>query len=143
MVCESKDRTRVPDVSLSQERANQKRGHAGFADGLRRLRRERNAPTIPRFIYCGGERRNSAVANLARRRVWRRLASRRHDGKKAERFDDFESAAEYLVASKYTNPRGFPIYGVSNGRIAGRCGADATPELFQAVVCGYPLEDHA
>ena len=61
--------------------------------------------------------------------------------KKQNVFDDFEAAAEYLIANKYTNPSRLSIYGVSNGGLLVGAALTQRPELFQAVVCGYPLED--
>jgi len=61
--------------------------------------------------------------------------------KKQNVFDDFETAAEYLIANKYTNASRLSIYGVSNGGLLVGAALTQRPELFQAVVCGYPLED--
>jgi len=61
--------------------------------------------------------------------------------KKQNVFDDFESAAEYLIANKYTNASKLSIYGVSNGGLLVGAALAQRPELFQAVVCGYPLLD--
>jgi len=82
---ESKDRTRVP-MFLFHKKGLTKTGPRRFADGLRRLRRERNALLFPVLSIVGGERRNSCRCEPPRRREFgERLASRRHDGKKAER----------------------------------------------------------
>jgi prolyl oligopeptidase len=56
-------------------------------------------------------------------------------------FDDFYAAAEYLIANKYTSPRHFAIYGRSNGGLLMGAAMTQRPELFSAVVCGYPLLD--
>ena len=61
--------------------------------------------------------------------------------KKQNVFDDFEYAAQWLVDNKYTNPMRLSIYGVSNGGLLVGAALTQKPELFQAVVCGYPLED--
>jgi prolyl oligopeptidase len=61
--------------------------------------------------------------------------------KKQNVFDDFISAAEYLIANKYTNSSKLSIYGVSNGGLLVGAAMTQRPDLFQAVVCGYPLLD--
>jgi prolyl oligopeptidase len=61
--------------------------------------------------------------------------------KKQNVFDDFEYAAEYLIANKYTNSSKLSIYGVSNGGLLVGAAMTQRPDLFQAVVCGYPLLD--
>ena len=61
--------------------------------------------------------------------------------KKQNVFDDFEYAAEYLIANKYTNPSKLSIYGVSNGGLLVGAALTQRPDLFQAVICGYPLLD--
>ncbi len=56
-------------------------------------------------------------------------------------FDDFESAADWLVAHKYTTPAKLAISGGSNGGLLVGAALTQRPELFRAVVCGYPLLD--
>jgi len=56
-------------------------------------------------------------------------------------FDDFISAAEYLIAEGYTNPQRLGICGVSNGGLLiGAC-LTQRPDLFGAAVGCYPLFD--
>ena len=61
--------------------------------------------------------------------------------KKQNVFDDFYSAAEYLIANKYTSPQHFAIYGRSNGGLLMGAAMTQRPDLFSAVLCGYPLLD--
>ncbi|MGH9589826.1 MAG: prolyl oligopeptidase family serine peptidase [Terracidiphilus sp.] len=61
--------------------------------------------------------------------------------KKQNVFDDFYSAAEYLIANKYTSPQHFAIYGRSNGGLLMGAAITQRPDLFSAVLCGYPLLD--
>jgi prolyl oligopeptidase len=61
--------------------------------------------------------------------------------KKQNVFDDFTSAAEFLIAGKYTSSSRLSIYGVSNGGLLVGAALTQRPDLFQAVVCGYPLLD--
>lgn len=61
--------------------------------------------------------------------------------KKQNVFDDFFAAAEYLIANKYTSPEHFAIYGRSNGGLLMGAAITQHPELFSAVLCGYPLLD--
>ncbi len=61
--------------------------------------------------------------------------------KKQNVFDDFFAAAEYLIASKYTSPQHFAITGRSNGGLLMGAAITQRPDLFSAVVCGYPLLD--
>ncbi len=56
-------------------------------------------------------------------------------------FDDFFAAAEYLIQNKYTSPAHFAITGRSNGGLLMGAAITQRPELFSAVVCGYPLLD--
>ena len=56
-------------------------------------------------------------------------------------FDDFYAAAKYLISNKYTSPVHFAIYGRSNGGLLMGAAITQQPDLFSAVVCGYPLLD--
>ena len=56
-------------------------------------------------------------------------------------FDDFYAAAEYLIKNKYTSPEHFAITGRSNGGLLMGAAMTQRPDLFSAVVCGYPLLD--
>ena len=61
--------------------------------------------------------------------------------KKQNVFDDFIAAAEYLIANKYTGPAKLSIRGGSNGGLLVGAAMTQRPDLFQAVVCLYPLLD--
>jgi prolyl oligopeptidase len=61
--------------------------------------------------------------------------------KKQNVFDDFFAAAEYLIDNKYTSPAHFAITGRSNGGLLMGAAFTQRPELFSAVLCGYPLLD--
>jgi len=61
--------------------------------------------------------------------------------KKQTVFDDFIAAAEFLIAGKYTAASRLAILGVSNGGLLVGAAMTQRPELFQAVVCAYPLLD--
>ncbi|MGB6688999.1 MAG: prolyl oligopeptidase family serine peptidase [Terracidiphilus sp.] len=56
-------------------------------------------------------------------------------------FDDFFAAAQYLIDNKYTSPGHFAITGRSNGGLLMGAAMTQHPELFSAIVCGYPLLD--
>jgi prolyl oligopeptidase len=56
-------------------------------------------------------------------------------------FDDFFSAAEYLIRNKYTSPDRFAIRGRSNGGLLMGAALTQRPELFGAIWAGYPLLD--
>lgn len=61
--------------------------------------------------------------------------------KKQNVFDDFYAAAEYLIANKYTSRQHFAITGRSNGGLLMGAAITQRPDLFSAVLCGYPLLD--
>ena len=61
--------------------------------------------------------------------------------KKQNVFDDFIAAAEFLIAEKYTTVERLAIEGASNGGSLVGAALTQRPDLFQAVVCKYPLED--
>jgi prolyl oligopeptidase len=61
--------------------------------------------------------------------------------KKQNVFDDFFGAAEWLVKNGYTKPSRLAISGRSNGGLLMGAAITQRPDLFGAVVCGYPLLD--
>jgi prolyl oligopeptidase len=61
--------------------------------------------------------------------------------KKQNVFDDFIGAAEWLIANHYTNSGKLAIEGRSNGGLLMGAMITQRPDLFRAVVCGYPLLD--
>jgi prolyl oligopeptidase len=56
-------------------------------------------------------------------------------------FDDFFAAAQYLIDNHYTNPQQLAIWGRSNGGLLMGAAMTQRPDLFGAIVCGYPLLD--
>ena len=61
--------------------------------------------------------------------------------KKQNTFDDFIAAAEWLIDNKYTASDKLAIRGTSNGGLLVGAALTQRPDLFRAVVCGYPLLD--
>ena len=61
--------------------------------------------------------------------------------KKQNVFDDFFAATRYLIDQKYTSPVNFAIWGRSNGGLLMGAAMTQHPELYGAIVCGYPLLD--
>ncbi|MGE5324060.1 MAG: prolyl oligopeptidase family serine peptidase, partial [Actinomycetota bacterium] len=61
--------------------------------------------------------------------------------KKQNVFDDFIAAAEWLIRNKYTTPEKLAIRGASNGGLLVGAALTQRPDLFAAVICGYPLLD--
>jgi prolyl oligopeptidase len=56
-------------------------------------------------------------------------------------FDDFFTAAQYLIDEKYTSPKRLAIRGRSNGGLLMGVAMTQHPEMFGAIWCGYPLLD--
>ncbi|HXN24162.1 MAG TPA: prolyl oligopeptidase family serine peptidase [Candidatus Dormibacteraeota bacterium] len=61
--------------------------------------------------------------------------------KKQNVFDDFIGAAEWLIQNHYTEPSRLAIGGSSNGGLLVGAALTQRPDLFGAVLCGYPLLD--
>jgi prolyl oligopeptidase len=61
--------------------------------------------------------------------------------KKQNTFDDFIAGAEWLIENGYTKPSKLAIRGGSNGGLLVGAAMTQRPDLFQAVVCTYPLLD--
>jgi prolyl oligopeptidase len=56
-------------------------------------------------------------------------------------FDDFVAAAEWLVAERYASPATLGIMGTSNGGLLVGAALTQRPDLFRAVLCGFPDVD--
>jgi prolyl oligopeptidase len=61
--------------------------------------------------------------------------------KKQNVFNDFIAAAEWLIKNKYTSQQRLAIRGTSNGGLLVGAALTQRPDLFAAVICGYPLLD--
>ena len=61
--------------------------------------------------------------------------------KKQNVFDDFIAAAQWLIANHYTKPARLAVTGRSNGGLLVGAALTRRPDLYQAVICGYPLLD--
>jgi prolyl oligopeptidase len=61
--------------------------------------------------------------------------------KKQNTFDDFASAAKYLIDQRYTSPEHLGVSGGSNGGLLVTALATQHPDLAKAVVVSYPLVD--
>ena len=56
-------------------------------------------------------------------------------------FDDFISAGEWLIAEGYSDPDRLAIHGASNGGLLVGASLTQRPELYRAVLCGFPELD--
>ena len=61
--------------------------------------------------------------------------------RKQNSFDDFASAAQWLIDNKYTEPSRLAIQGLSNGGLLVTASITQHPELFAAAIGCYPLID--
>jgi prolyl oligopeptidase len=61
--------------------------------------------------------------------------------KKQNVFDDFFAATRYLIDERYTDAANLAIWGRSNGGLLMGAAMTQHPELYGAIVCGYPLLD--
>ncbi|KUM76087.1 prolyl oligopeptidase family serine peptidase [Streptomyces curacoi] len=69
---------------------------------------------------------------------WHRAAM---GASKQNSFDDFHSAAEYLITHGWTTPERLGIHGTSNGGLLVGAALTQRPDLYRAVVCSAPLLD--
>ncbi|MGH9862237.1 MAG: prolyl oligopeptidase family serine peptidase [Candidatus Acidiferrales bacterium] len=139
---ESKDRTLVPmflvhqkGIRLDGSHPTLLTGYGGFNLSL--------TPTFSSLAVAWVERGGVyAVANL---RGGNEFGEKWHRAgmleKKQNVFDDFLAAAEWLIENDYTRPEKLAIRGGSNGGLLVGAALTQRPELFQAVICNYPLLD--
>jgi prolyl oligopeptidase len=69
---------------------------------------------------------------------WHEAAKRR---KRQVAFDDFLSAAEWLIESGVTRPNRLAIFGGSNSGLLVAAAMTQRPQLFRAVLCMVPMTD--
>ena len=69
---------------------------------------------------------------------WHEAAKRR---KRQLAFDDFLSAAEWLIATRRTEPAKLAIFGGSNSGLLVAAAMTQRPDLFRAVLCMVPIVD--
>jgi prolyl oligopeptidase len=62
-------------------------------------------------------------------------------GRKQNTFDDFASAAEWLIANRYTSPARLSIAGGSNGGLLTGALVTQRPDLFRSAIVAVPLLD--
>jgi prolyl oligopeptidase len=138
----SKDGTRVPmfvghrkGLPLDGRRPTLLTGYGGF--NLAEL--PSFSPRAAFWIDSGGV---FAVANLRGGNeygeAWHRAGML---DKKQNVFDDFIAAAQWLIDNHYASPETLAITGRSNGGLLVGAALAQRPDLFRAVVCGYPLLD--
>ncbi|MEN3047015.1 MAG: prolyl oligopeptidase family serine peptidase [Candidatus Hydrothermales bacterium] len=138
----SKDGTKVPlyilsrkEIKLDGKNPTILTGYGGFGVGISPYFMEELIP----FLKRGGV---FAIAGLRGGdeygERWHKEGMRE---KKQNVFNDFISAAEYLIDKKYTNPEKLAIMGASNGGLLVGAVMTQRPELFKAVYCGVPLLD--
>ncbi|MBI3659156.1 S9 family peptidase, partial [Candidatus Acetothermia bacterium] len=138
----SKDGTKVSmfiayskDISLNGDNPTVLTGYGGFNAGRFPL----FSPAYYWWIEHGG------VLALANLRGGGEFGEKWHRAgmldQKQNAFDDFTSAAEWLIHHKYTRPERLGILGRSNGGLLVGAAMTQHPELFKAVICGVPLLD--
>lgn len=139
---ESKDKTKIPmflvykkGIELDGNRAVFLTGYGGF-----------NLNRTPGFSSLAAYWAESGgVYALPNLRGGGEFGERWHKAgmlqNKQNVFDDFIGAAEWLIKNKYSNPSKLAISGGSNGGLLVGAAMTQRPDLFQAVVCSYPLLD--
>jgi len=139
---ESKDGTEVPmfvvhgsDLELNGDNPTYLTGYGGF-----------NASRTPGFsataVFAVEQGMVYAVPNLRGGgefgEEWHRAGMLEN---KQNVFDDFISAAEWLIDNGYTSSEKLAIRGGSNGGLLVGAAVTQRPDLFGAVICTYPLLD--
>ena len=138
----SKDGTRVPmfiaykkGIKLDGSHPAMLTGYGGFYLSMP----PRASNTALAWLDMGGV---YALANL---RGGGEFGEKWHAAGKLEKkqnvFDDLIAAAEYLIKEGYTSKEKLAISGRSNGGLLVGAALTQRPDLFRAVICGFPLLD--
>jgi prolyl oligopeptidase len=134
----SRDGTRVPMFLVGRSEGGGPTVLTGYG-GFNISRTPLWMATAVPFLEAGGL---VAVANLRGGgefgEAWHRAGMLGH---KQNVFDDFEAAAEYLIAAGLTTPSQLGILGGSNGGLLVGAAMTQRPDLFGCVICRVPLLD--
>ena len=135
----SKDGTRVPmfvihkkGIALDGDRPTLLYGYGGFALSMLPV----FGAIAPAWLERGGVYAVPALRGGSEfGEAWHRAGMLE---KKQNVFDDFIAAAEWLIASRYTNPARLAIRGGSNGGLLVGAALTQRPELFRVALCEFP-----
>lgn len=138
----SKDGTRVPMWILHRKGLRLDGAHPTYLTGYGGFNLSRTPAFSPEAVLWAERGGVYAVPNL---RGGGEFGEEWHKAgmleKKQNVFDDFIAAAEYLIEKGYTDRARLGIAGRSNGGLLVTAALTQRPDLFGAIVCGYPLID--
>jgi prolyl oligopeptidase len=139
---ESKDKTKISMFLVHKKGMKLDRNNFVFLTGYGGFNASRT-PSFPRPIFLWLEKGGIfAVPNLRGGgeygEEWHKAGML---GNKQNVFDDFISAAEWLIATGYTKPSRLVISGGSNGGLLMGAALTQRPDLFRVVICANPLLD--
>ena len=130
------------DVHRGQEGSATEWQDAAADDRLRRLPRQHDAGMEPDVCMVAGAGRMVCGAEPARRRRVRRgLAQGRHVREEAERLRRLLRGDALPDRREVHDAANLAIWGRSNGGLLMGAAMTQHPELYGAIVCGYPLLD--
>ena len=138
----SKDGTKIPMFLFHRKRLKLDGARPVFLTGYGGFNLNRTAEFSPTAVLWAERGGVFALPNLRGGgefgEAWHRagmLASKQNV------FDDYIAAAQWLIKAGYTSPAKLAISGRSNGGLLVGAALTQRPDLFRAVVCGYPLLD--